>query len=261
MAGKAVAKAQETALALPEDLIVPEGAGLEQADRESYAIPFLTILQKGSPQVDPDNGEYIEGAKAGMFLDTVSDDVLDPEKEALRIIPVYYRRAFIEWKPRDAGGGFVGEHTVAEAENLRWERNDKGQDVLPNGNQIVDTRYHYVILVREDGTFSPMVITMSSTQVKKSKRLCSDLDLQVRSQGLKATFQLMYQVRTVSESNEHGTWRGWDIKRSGLVTDQEQLNAAIAFYKAIKSGDIKEATDSLNPTGTTAEHADNGPAF
>lgn len=260
MAGKAVTKKdQGTALALPKDLVVPEGAGLEEADRDSFAIPFLAILQKMSPQVDSDSGEFIQGAKAGMFLDTVANEVMDPETEKLTIIPVFYRRAFIEWKPRDSGGGFVAEHSVADAADLKWDRDDQGRDILPNGNQIVDTRYHYVIVVREDGRLQPMVMTMSSTQVKKSKRLNSDMDLQIRSQGLKATFQLKYTIHTVSESNEHGTWRGWEIKRDGLVDDQEHLDAAISFYKAIKSGEVKEATDSLNPGGSAAEEGE--PAF
>lgn len=251
---KAVVK-KDQPLALPEDLIVPEGAGLEDADRDSYAIPFLTILQKTSPQADADHESYIEGSKPGQFLDTVANALLDSEKEDLNIIPVFYRRAFIEWKTRDDGGGFIGEHTVAEANNMAWERTDKG-DILPNGHQIVDTRYHYVILVRADGLLQPMVLTMTSTQVKKSKRLVSDLDLQMRSAGLQATFQTKYKISTVGESNEHGTWRGWNITRSGLVDDQLQLNQAVNFYKAIKSGEVKEATDSLSPDGATGDDAD-----
>lgn len=266
---KAVSKKEETALALPEDLVVPEGAGLEEADRDSFAIPFLAILQKMSPQADADHEAYIDGAKPGQFLDTVANEPLDAEKEKLAIIPVFYRRAFVEWIPRDgnSGGGYVGEHTVAEAGEMKWERDDLNRDILIEGtprgmpgNQIVDTRYHYVILVRGDGMLQPMVIAMSSTQVKKSKRLMSDMDLLIRSKGLKASFQLKYAIKTVSESNEHGTWRGWEITRDGLVAEQDHLDAAIGFYKAIKAGEVKEATDSLDPTGASEASGDN-PSF
>lgn len=259
MTKKAVATKAAQALALPEDLIIPDGAGLEEADRDSYAIPFLSILQKTSPQADPDHEAYIDGAKAGQFLDTVAQDLLDGEKEDLNIIPVFYRRAFIEWKTRDDGGGFVAEHNVADAIHMDTERGEKG-DILPNGNQLVDTRYHYVILVRADGALQPMVLTMTSTQVKKSKRLNSDLDLQIRGLNLKATFQTIYKVTTIGESNEHGTWRGWHISRNGLVTEQAQLDAAVGFYKAIKSGEVKEATDSLATAGGADEEGGN-PAF
>jgi len=249
---KDVAKKPEQPLALPEDLVVPDGAGMEEADRDSFAIPFLQILQKVSPQVDPDDEAYIDGAKAGMFFDSVTTECLDSEKSELNVIPVFYRCAFVEWKTRDDGGGFVKEHSVDEAADLSFERDEKNRDMLPNGNQIVDTRYHYVILVTED-LMRPMVITMSSTQVKKSKRWMSDMDLQVRSLGLKSTFQTRYKIGTIGESNEHGTWRGWNITRNGLVAKQEELDSAISFYKAIKSGEVKEATDSLDPSSATVE--------
>lgn len=255
---KNVATTGNAGLALPEDLVVPPGAGLEDADRDSYAIPFLLILQKTSPKADPDHEAYMAEAKPGMLLDSVADELIDCDKDDVLIIPVYYRRAFIEWKTREDGGGFVGEHSVEEAAEMKWNRDDNGRDILENGNQIVDTRYHYVILVRGD-SIQPMVITMASTQVKKSKKLNSDLDTQMRASGLRATFQTLYKVRTVGESNEHGTWRGWEIKRAGLVENADQFNAAIEFYKAIKSGEVKEATDSLDPAGEATEEGN--PSF
>lgn len=252
---KEVAKKNDQAIVLPAGFDIPDGAGLEDADRDSFAIPFLAVLQKTSPQADADHEAYIDGSKPGMLLDTVANDLIDPEKEDVKIIPCFYRRAFIEWKTRNEGGGFVREHSVVDAENLlkQSSRNESNQDILPNGNQIVDTRYHYVILVRGDGNLQPMVITMSSTQVKKSKRLNSDLKLQTDAGVLRATFQRLYKVKTVTESNEHGSWRGWDIKRDELVADQTQFDTAFKFYQAIKSGEVKEATDSLNPDGAVAD--------
>ena len=43
------------------------GAGFEEANSDSYAIPFLQILQKMSDQTDPEHASHIKGAKAGMF--------------------------------------------------------------------------------------------------------------------------------------------------------------------------------------------------
>jgi hypothetical protein len=246
MPDKAVKKSDKNkgSMVLPDDIELPKAAGLEDADRDSYAIPFLVILQKTSPKADPDHEAYVNGAQAGMLLDTVSDIIMDPEKEDIIIIPVFFRRAFIEWKTREDGGGFIGEHSLAEAAEMKWERTDKG-DILENGNQIVDTRYHYVILVRKT-SIQPMVITMTSTQVKKSKRLNGDMANIVRSEGLRAIFELQYQITTVKESNEHGTWRGWQINRAGKVDNQDHFDAALEFYQAIKSGEVKEATETLN---------------
>lgn len=245
---KAVAKAQNTAIAIPDDVELPEGAGLENADAESFAIPFLQILQKGSPQCDDDHPGYNPHAKPGMLIDTVSEEIIDLEKEPLEIIPVSYSRTFTEWVIREQGGGFKGEHDATEGAKMLEQcvRDDKNRDILPNGNQLVDTRKHYVIVVRDDGMLQPMLLTMSSTQLKKSKRLNSDVDLQMRANKLAATFQLRYTLGTVGESNDKGSWKGWKIERAGFVEDQEQFDTALAFYKSIQAGEIKEATDSLS---------------
>src|SRR6267142_1183048 len=39
--------------------------GMEDADRDSFAIPFLVILQKMSPQLDRNDPEYISEAREG----------------------------------------------------------------------------------------------------------------------------------------------------------------------------------------------------
>lgn len=244
---KAVAKAENTAIAIPEDVQLPDHAGLEHADSESFAIPFLQILQKGSPQCDDDDPNYNEDAKPGMLIDTVAEEIIDLEQEVVEIIPVSYARTFTEWALREAGGGFKGEYDVPTGlEMLKTTvRDEKNRDVLPNGNQIVDTRKHYIIAIRGDGLMMPMLITMASTQLKKSKRLNSDCDLQMRAHGLKATFQLKYKLGTVGESNDKGSWKGWKIERAGFVEDQDQFDAALAFFKSIQAGEVKEATDSL----------------
>lgn len=255
---KQMAKAGETALTLPEDLPFDDmDDGMEAADRDSYAIPFLVVLQKGTPQADPDNEAYIDGAKAGMLYDSVSGQVMDPAAEDIFIIPCFFRRAFVEWRTREEKGGFVAEHDPVEGARLlkSSERDDKNRDMLPNGNQLVDTRYHYVVLVRGD-VLAPMVITMSSTQVKNSKRLMSDLRLLKDSGQIKHTVQVMYQVSTVTESNEHGTWRSWKIQRAGFVSDQKQLETAAKFYQAIKAGEVREATETIDSSGGAASTSD-----
>ena len=44
------------------------GAGFENASSDCYAIPYLQILQKGSPQCDDDNNAHIDGAVPGHIF-------------------------------------------------------------------------------------------------------------------------------------------------------------------------------------------------
>ena len=87
--------------------------GFEDADADAYAIPFLTILQALSPQCNKTEGAYIEGAEQGEFFNPVSEDRFNGE-DGIQIIPVHFKRAFVEWKPRNSSGGFVADHNAAD---------------------------------------------------------------------------------------------------------------------------------------------------
>ena len=68
-----------SAVAGPIDYSADAGAGLEGADKDSYAIPFLLALQPLSPQVVD---KTVAGAEAGMLMNSVS---LELRKEAFFI--------------------------------------------------------------------------------------------------------------------------------------------------------------------------------
>jgi len=265
-----------TALTIPDD-VLPDGAGLENADSSSFATPFMRLLQKGSPQADPDSESFIEGTKAGMLYDTIGGEVIDPEKEKIQFIPVGYKRVFVEWVPRnetdsDGRQGFIAEYDPVEGEELMRQTtlNDKNRDILPNGHELNDTRIHYVVVVRGNGIFYPGVINMERTQVKRSRRWFSDMNKQVTARGLRATCQLIYSVGSEAQQKDNNTWRIWDIKAPSLVTDQNQLNAAIKFYQAFQQGAVKsvdqepggEATSekAKTPTGESENPQPSEPA-
>jgi len=254
---KAVAKVKDAGLpAFLKDAKYQgfEDAGLEQADADSFAIPFLRILQSNSPQVKRTDGKYIEGAREGMLINTVTQELFDTENSDTFLVPVYYRRAFMEWKA-DERGGYVAEHPVSEGAAMMREttRDDKNRDILPNGNQLSDTRYHYVIVVRGDGSFEPAIITMERTQTKKSKRLNSDIDLKKKAKGIPYQQAFMYKVGVQAETKDENSWWGWNINYSGLVEDQELFDAAVDFHDKIRAGEVKEATDSLDSGTISAE--------
>lgn len=246
MTRKALAEKKETLPAYLKGMDGVEDAGLENADKDSYAIPFLKILQSSSPQVKKTDGRYIQGAEEGTLLNTVTQEVIDPKKEQLYLIPVYYRRAFMEWTVNAGGSGdYVQEHSPTTPLQNNTERDDKNRDILPNGNQLADSRYHYVLLIRADGSYEPAVIAMQSTQIKKSKRLISDIDMKRKSKGVPMP-ALMYHVGVEGESKEENSWWGWLLKFGHLVPEQPLFDAAMAFQGQIRAGEVKEATDTLN---------------
>lgn len=219
-----------------------QGAGFEGADKESYAIPFLTILQSASPQCKKSDGAYIKGAEEGMLLNTVTNEIYDGES-GVKVIPCHYHRSFIEWGLVENGGGFFGEHSVESGILDSTTKDDKNRDMLENGNQIQDTRGHYVLILSPDGSFEPALITMSSTQLKKSKQWMSIMN-GIKFKGANGLFTPpmfahIFKLTTVPESNDMGSWFGWKIEKEEINQSPELAAAAQAFREAVKTGSAK----------------------
>ena len=219
------------------------GGGFEEADSEAYAIPFLTILQSGSPQCKKSDGAYIKGAEEGMFYNTVTEELF----ERCLIIPVAYKRQILEWRPRDEGGGLVGIHEPGN--EPKAERNDDGYLITAEGTTLKDTRMHYCIQVTPDGGTMPVVISMSSTQIKKSRKLMTILS-NLKMEGPNGAFKppmfaSIFEVSSVAESNDSGSWMGWGFNRLGWVEDEALFNEAKSFYELIKTDGVKVAENSV----------------
>lgn len=264
MSKKEVAKKVEAGVpALAATYEQFDNAGFENATADSYAIPFLAILQSGSPQVKKSNGKYIEGATEGCLLNTVQNTILDGE-EGVLVIPCAYRQGFVEWIPRDSGGGFVTEYAPHEAP--RSERDDEGRDVLPNGNELQDTRYHSVLLLNEDGTCSPIVIAMTRTQVKKSKRWMSLMqDIKFPKADGSGTytppmFSHVYRLRTIPETKDEYSWYNWEVEKVEMIEDGAIVAQAKKFHDAIMAGEVREATDTQN-VSAAGDDSEAGPSF
>lgn len=217
--------------------------GLEKVTKDDLGIPFLVILQKGSPQVDRTNPEYptkkIDGAEPGDIINTLANEVVyGVGQDPLSFVPCFYEKLFIEWKPQEQGGGFIRAHgpeILAEC-----KRNEKGQDVLRNGNMIATTAYFYGTYIDQDsGERRPAVIGMTSTQLKKARQWLNTMTgLKVETPKGKITppmFSHIYNLETVPESNEKGSWMGWKISLNRMVTDPVLITESIESAKRATS--------------------------
>ena len=80
MANKEVTQASSSEVLVLDDDLLSGGTGLEDTSSEDYAIPFIRVLQSGSPQLKKSNGKYIEGAAQGMMFNTVTNRLYDGDE-------------------------------------------------------------------------------------------------------------------------------------------------------------------------------------
>jgi hypothetical protein len=238
MSKKEVAVAASTQLAaFADDMMADAGLGFENVSANDVAIPYLKVLQALSPELR--GVTKIAGAEEGLIINTVTGVLM---KEA-RIIPCAFKKSYVEWTPREAGGGLVKEHTDEKILE-KTKKNERNQDVLPNGNLIVTTAYHYV-LVLADGGFERALIAMSSTQLKKSRRwLGQMMALQVKVGDKSFTpppFSHSYHVGTGMETKDANSWYGWLINDPTMVQDRNIYEAAKKFGADVTAGLVKVA--------------------
>lgn len=252
---------KKTSVAKTKDTAVPSemaemfeddaGAGQEQMDKDDFAIPRMSILQALSPQVKKGDAQ-IEGAEEGTIFDSVSEVMVDGEA-GIYVVPISYRRAYIEWRLReDNGGGFVNDHGTNSDVMLGTKKDDRLRDITKDGTQIVPTAEYICFIVdKKTGAMSAVCISMSGTQLKKAKRwntLINTLQIpRVHGDGTfnPAMFYKVYHLSTVPESNAKGDWFGWKIAPDEdvikLPGGMEVYKRAKEFREAISTGDVKVA--------------------
>ena len=255
MAKKAEEKAlvpapEETALAVM-DFEQDAGGGTENVGAKDVALPFLSIIQSNSPQLKKNDAKYIPGATMGMVFNTVTGELYDAEdpEHGVALIPCGFVKKAVVWSPRDQGGGMVGQFDMDDpiiVEALTSGRkNDKGVPITPEGNEIRETAYHHVLILKlSDGSTSWAVVSMTSTQLKHSRKWMSVVMgksmLGKNGPFRPPSYSHIYTLGTAQESNKHGDWYGWKLRDSGTpITDPNVYAQARDFAQQIQGGAVK----------------------
>ena len=234
-----VAVKKENAVALNSMFEEDALSGFEGMNQDDFALPFLRLLTNTSPEVGD-----VEGAMPGMIYNTVTGDLYDGKK-GIEVVPCAYVRQYIEWAPRGSGSGAPVAMYPATSDVLSRTHREPGdnKDYLDNGNYIENTANHYVMVIDENGAPAPALISMKSTQLKKSRKWNS-MAQSVKLQGTNGLYtpplySQVYRLTTVPESNDKGKWFGWEIERIGPVEDMGVYQTAKAFALSVNAGDVK----------------------
>lgn len=244
--------------------------GLESVSSQDLAIPYLRLLAPLSPQVNKRDGAYVEGAEAGMIYNTVENVAYDGEI-GVKVVPCYYRRVYVEWKPREKGGGYVQTYPVDDKIVSTTYRDDRGNDILPNGNILTNTAEFYVLLLDKNGARKRCLITMTSTQLKKARKWMTQIQTKSgeTEDGRIYTLPMMshiYTLTSVEERNDKGSWFGWEVHEDRVLdlqnkTDSATFKMAVEFSRSIKAGEVKVKQESEDIRTSSSKDVDDDVPF
>jgi hypothetical protein len=232
------------------------GVGFEGTKGSDLSIPFLGVLQSNSPQVEDDSS----GAKAGQLINTVTGELIDGAK-GVTFLPVHKEQAFVEWIPRDKGGGFVAMHAfdsdVVKAAKQAAGGARTGKLVLSNGNELIETYYVYGLMLNSEGTASEGfgVISFSSTKIKPYRDWTTSM---FTLKGRPPMFANRGVIKTIKQKNEKGSYFNFKIEplkatwKDSLihpVAERELLEEAKGFRDMVISGMARANFEQQNATG------------
>jgi len=207
---------------MPAHLKKGTNLGNENISSEHLSTPRLKQLQQLSNEVDENHSEYIDGAKVGDFINTVTKENYGKE---LYLVNVHFKEEFVVWKQLEKGGGLVGtfptqdkalEHL--ESESLKVEDYD-----------INRTQTHTLLKVDEkSGDISeiPFLFDCAISKLRVSR----EWNTQIMKLG-GDRFASLWKMASVQTANKTGQ-RFMNIAVSNVGwLKEETYNVAKSFYE------------------------------
>lgn len=260
MAGNEVTKAPKGGALVAHDYGSDAGAGFENQSGADISIPFLAVLQALSPQCEGEDAK----CRPGQLFNTVSEEAVKGS-EGVLFVPATTKHVFVEWKPRDQGGGLVNVYEIDDpfVAECKDKATEFGKIKTPTGNDLIETFYVYGVQLDDDGEtpVGPLVIAFTSTKIKKYKAWNSRLKMFAhRKFGLPAApplFAHKTRVTTVSDENTKGKFFNFDLKpavdgdvfKSLLDPSSEALNTARQVREMVATGVARAAYETQDRTG------------
>lgn len=242
-----------------------KGAGFSSMSSKDYRIPLLNVLQSQSKATIEGETLYVEGAKAGMFHNNVTNAVYDG-KQGILLIAVDRKLVYIERKD-DSARTFVGKHAETSDIVRQAVAANGGSDFglkTREGNKLIPVFELYCIEVMnpsgQQGDLvvgKGIIVPFSSKKIKPYQTMNSTLD---GLPGDPPLYAFLLRATTFPDKNDKGNFYNIKMlpalgtaKASMLDPASTLFQGAKAFAKLVKTGTLKVADDAhLDPEEATA---------
>lgn len=221
------------------------GSGFEGSTHEDFSMPFLSLLQPMSPEC-ASNPE----ARPGLLMNSVTKQL---HKELI-FVPCARQHVYVEWKPRDAGGGIVARHepTADVVLEAKAASSAFGDYVTKSGNDLIETFYlvGYTLDAADDEEPSGvLVLPFSSTKIKVYKRIMQMLNT---FKGRPPLFANRLRITSQQEKNAKGSF--WNLSlvpllggvgESLIPPGHQLLEFGQTLNRQVQSGERRMADESV----------------
>jgi hypothetical protein len=232
----------------PGRILTMEGDGAVFEPYEMQ-IPFVRILQSPALQQDAKKPELSEGGLEGDIYNTVTGQIWAGDT-GLVIIPCYQTTKYLEVVRHESGCGSWRE--IRSNDPILQHATRKGsKEILPTGNQLVRSDYHFGLILDEEGMVQPIAIEMKLNQLSVSRRWKTQIAaLRVRNPvtGTSITPPLattMWHLTSIEETYEKSKFFNWSVERIGTVEGDELRLNAESFRNQLMYSELKTQLETV----------------
>lgn len=238
---------------IAEQMKLDAGKGVSTA-QEDNLVPLIYVLQPLSPQVDEADPRHVDGAKPGsIWLKSAPEPIIDGDAGII-FQPCFFQKNWVEWIPRDKGGGLVAITEDCPKEATAVKDNNVTRYVMPNGNEVKETRYHYGYVFLGDQRL-PYCIPLTSTGHTVSRDLMTRMRGKMQGDVRAPSWAFLYRLTTVSKTNKKGKWNIFVVEDVDWVENLDDYNNGKALFNSLDKGEKKAALDE--DAATVGEPNDN----
>lgn len=226
----AVVERQTTAVAtqanVPDYIRQSQGRGSENVEMQDLVIPRIELVQALSHCLEEGGADYIEGAKPGMFYNSVTRELYGPQ---VIVCPVFFKKQYLVWKDRKKGGGFGGAFDSMQEANERISQEQTDQDAW----EAIETHQQIVLVINpENHETSEAVLSCARTKQKVSRQWNS----LIRVNGFDR-FSRIYELFGVDDENNSGDkYKNIGVRYVDFAS-MPVYKAAETLYNSIASGE------------------------
>ena len=219
------------------DWLKGQGRGGENIGLTDVVLPRVELVQPLSPCKDKKDSAFIHGVEDGNIFNTLTRENYG---EGLKFAPVYYRKVFLLFRTRKAGGGFRGTYeTAADAEAARQTQDD------PSNHEVVECGEHIILVLTPDGP-QQAVLAMTRTKLKVSRQLNS----LTRMRHPDDTWATIFQLGSVQQKNDKGTFYNYSIKPVGYAPHPVFMQGEKLHAMLQRGAKMKTAYDDAIDVGS-----------
>jgi len=231
------------------DYITEGQQGLEDVEQKDLLFPRAVLMQDLSPQVKE------KKFSAGDIVNSVTGDIIvGCEDQPIEFIPVLFWHEWIEWQPRDEGGGMIEYSRDREGELAR--RYYAGEmRTLKDGREVRAVTAYLVFLVQPlgpDGTADAskmFCIGCAKSNLKHGRKLLT----LAKMRGNVPLFAGKYTFGPNEETNRKLNTQYWafEFENAGW-TPSDVFEVLTKLHEELKKSTVGTTPEEPEPDADTA---------